>query len=224
MNRMTVRMFGVCAVLAASVSALSAQAVTIDVRMNVAAADAGNYFNWTQGSSSTKDKLDAASGASLSGSTAKFDAVRYDDPKTKKAAIPVGLRGFVLFPVSGYDIAKADNLTATANGKAITVRFVHYGVANELVTDKNGKFNVLTGSKRAKGFCDNVGGEFVLKSEFVKAGGDPKNMADLDWSKLTFAPDAKDAAASRWYEGSLDFALKGTILTVKGTLKEVKAK
>lgn len=224
MNRMTMRVVGLCAGLVASVSALSAQTVTIDARMNVAAADTANYFNWTNGSSTTKDKLDAASSASLSGSTGKFDAVRYDDPKAKKAAIPVGLRGLVLFPVGVYDIAKGDNLTATANGKVVTVRYIHYGTAYELVTDKNGKFDVLTGAKRAKNICDNVGGEFVLKNEFVKAGGDPKNMADLDWSKLTMTPDTKDATASRWYEGSLDFALKGTILTVKGTLKEVKAK
>ena len=216
----------VCALALSLVAApvLFAQNVKIDARVNVLAADKANYFNWTLGNKVTKDSFDAASGASLSGSTEGFNAVRYDAESTKKAAVPVTLRGLLLYPVSDFATAQADALTVTANGKALVVRFVHRGTAYELTTDKNGKANVLTCAKSAKALADNVGGEFVLKSEFVKAGGDPKKMSDLDWSKVALVSDAKAADASRWYEGSLDVAYVKGILTIKGNLTEKKAK
>lgn len=208
--------------LVAGVSSLFAQNVRIDARVNVLSADAKNNFMWALGKKVVKDSLDASSGASLAGSTKEFDAVRFDSPDTKKAAIPVGLRGLLLYAISDYKTLAYDDLKVSEQGKKVTVRYVHRGTAYELVTDKDGKFDVLTGAKSAKGLTDNVGGEFVLKPEFVKEGGDPKKMSDLDWSKVTLVPDTKDAAASRWYEGSLAFALKKGVLEIKGSLTEKK--
>lgn len=222
MNKIS-RFAAVLAVLAlVAVPAATAQNASVDARMNILAADAGNFFNWTLGSQKVADKFDAASGASIAGSTAGFDKVRYDDAATKKAAIPVGLRGLLLFPVYDFAGFTHDDLKVTENGKALTVRYVHRGTAYELTTDAKGRFNLLTGAKFAKGLADNVGGEFVLKPEFVKEGGDAKNMSDLDWSKIALVADAKDPAASRWYEGDLAFAYKNGVLTIKGKLTEKK--
>jgi hypothetical protein len=221
MKKITMKVLAVIALLSV-VPALFAQNVTIDAKVNVLTSDTTNYFNWTLGKKTVKDKLDAASGASVAKSTAEFNSVRYDTDDAKKAAIPVALRGFVLYPVADYKTLTDDALTVAEDGKALTVHFVHRGVAYELKTDKNGDFNVLTGAKFAKGLADNVGGEFVLKAEFTKAGGDPKKMSSLDWSKVTLVPDAKDPAATRWYEGTLRLELKKGILTAKGNLTEKK--
>jgi hypothetical protein len=221
MNDFLRRAFAPLVVCGFALASLAAQDVKIDARMNTLKADSGNYFNWTLGSA-ISDKYDATSGASLAGSTGAFNKVRYDANDTKKAAIPVGLRGLVLYSVSDFKTLTDDALAVQANGKALTVRYVHYGYAFELSTDSNGKFDVLKGAKYAKDFASNVGGEFVIKKGFVKAGGDPKKMSDLDWSKLSFVPDVKDPKAKRWYVGSLDFALNGGVFTVKGTLSEKK--
>lgn len=204
------------------VPALFAQNASIDAKLNILASDATNYLNWTLGKTTVKDKFDAATSASVAKTTADFNAVRYDTADGKKAAIPVALRGFVLYPVADYKTLTDDALTVAEDGKALTVRFVHRGVAYEMKTDKNGNFDVLTGAKLAKGLADNVGGEFVLKAEFTKAGADPKQMSSLDWSKVTLVPDVKDPAATRWYEGTLKFEFKKGILTAKGNLTEKK--
>ncbi len=222
MRKSVGRLLAISLVGLAALSPLGAQSVKIDARMNVLSSDTADYLSWTLGGKATKDSYDAASGASLSGSTGALDAVRYDAASSKKAAIPVALRGLLLYPVSDFATTQYDALTVQANGKALTVRYVHRGTAYELTTDKNGKFDVLTGAKSAKSLADNVGGDFVLKPEFVKAGADPKKMSSLDWSKITLVPDAKDPAATRWYEGSLAFGYKAGVLTVKGTLNEKK--
>ncbi len=209
-------------VLALVAPALFAQNAKIDFRLNLAADDGKNFFNWSAGSKVVRDRFDAATGASVAESTYGFDVVRYDSADTKKLTLPGGLRGLLLFPVSNAGIAKGDNLTVTAEGKTVTVRYVHRGVAYELVTDNRGRFDVATGAKMARGLADNVGGKFVLKAEFVKSGGNPENMADLDWSKITLVPDTADSAASRKYSGTLAFAFAKDVLTIKGDLKEVK--
>ncbi len=219
---MNKRIIATCIALVAMTGALIAQNARIDARMNVLAADTANYFNWTAGKKVVKDSFDAKSGASVAASTKEFDVVRYDGEATKKAAIPGGLRSLVLYPVAAYAVTAYDDLKVEQNGKQLTVRFVHRGVAYELVTDSKGKFDVLTGAKIARGLADNVGGEFVLKKEFAKAGTDGKKMSDLDWGKINLVPDTKDPAATRWYEGKLDFAYAKGILTVKGTLVEKK--
>ena len=224
MNTMIKKLIPALVAFFLAAPALFAQNVTIDARFGIDGPNSANYFNWSQGNKTVKDKLDATTGASFAGSTALFNAVRYDTQTTRKAAIPVALRGLLLYPVSDFETATADAFTVSASGKALVVRFVHRGIAYELATDKNGKFDVLSGAKSAKGLADNVGGDFVLKKEFLKAGGDPAKMADLDWMKIPLVLDAKDPLASRWFEGSLNFTLEKNILTVKGTLTERKAK
>lgn len=210
------------AVALVAAPAAFAQNFTVDYRANLLAADTGNYLNWSVGSETVKDKMDAASGASVGKSTYKLDAFRYDSATTKKAAAPGGFRSLLLFAMAKPDAMKADNLTAVANGKQVTVTYVHRGVAYKMETDKDGNFDVLTGAFKASVGAANAEKKFELKPEFVKKGGNSLNMADLDMTKVKYVPDAKVAEATRWYEGKLAFAYDKGILTIKGTLTEKK--
>lgn len=205
-----------------AVPAAFAQNFTVDFRANLTAADAGNYVNWSVGSLSVKDKLDAASGASMAKSTEGLNAFRYDTPTTKKLAAPGGLRSLFLYAVADFDEIAYDSPIVTVKGKQVTVTYVHRGTVYKFVTDKDGNLDVLTGVSKASVGGQNANKVFELKSEFVKKGGDPLKMADLDLSKVTFSPDAKATDASRWYEGKLAFAYDKGVLTVKGTLTEKK--
>lgn len=210
------------ALIAALAAPVVAQDFTVDFRTNILAADTGNYLTWSLGSHKVTDKLDAATGASTSKSTEELNAVRYDTAEAKKATMPGGLRSLFLFAMGTPDSIKADNVTAVAKGKQVTVTYVHRGTVYQFVTDKDGNLDVLTGVTKASVGAQNADKVFELKPEFVKKGGDKLKMADLDISKAKFGPDAKAADASRWYEGKLAFAYDKGVLTVKGTLKEMK--
>lgn len=206
-----------------SAAAQAAPAVTIDMRMNVLAPDpAGNYLTWSAGNVSLTDSLDTVTGASKHQSTAKLDMIRYDTAAAKQPAIPVGLRGLLLYPSAPNSVPVEDNLTVAANGSQVTIRYVHRGVAYELKSDTSGRLNVLNGCSMAPNLADMAGNQFVLKQMYVKAGGDPKKMSSLDWSKIRLQPDTYGRTATRHYEGLLDVKYTGGILTVKGTLTEKK--
>ena len=199
--------------------------VRIDYRMNVAKADyTANYFNWTVGKQpAVKDKFDTASGASVKGSTKAFNEVRYAEPAAdKKAAIPAGLRGLLLYPVANFDVAQFDNLSVTEKGGVVTVRFVHRGTAYELTTDKKGNFDVLTGAKIARNVGDNNMNVFTVKPEYLKAGGDAAKMSDVDWSKVQLVSDTFSPEAAYHYDGTLKFTFKNYVLSITGTLKRSK--
>lgn len=206
----------------AMLAVVSAQNVRIDYRYNIENADNQNYLNWAFGREVTRERFDAASGSSLAKTTYGLDSVRWDTPDTRKTTMPVGLRGLLLFPGAPRGIAEADDLTVVADGRTVVIRYVHRGVAYELVTDRSGKLDLLSGAKIARGIAENIGGEFVLKTEYVKAGGNPKDMSSLDWSKITLVPDLRDPEATRWYEGKLDVAFRNNVLTIKGTIAEKK--
>lgn len=208
--------------LVIAAAGLFAQDLRIDFRFNVEKEDAANYLNWSLGKEVIKDKYDAASGASVAGSTYGFDVVRYDNEITKNAALPAALRNLLLFPVSPFGIAIGDNFTVEETKQGLVIRFVHRGVAYELKTDKKGNYNAVSDARAARGLADNVGGKFIIKEEFVKAGTDGSKGADLDWDKITLVPDTRAVSASRWFEGTLKVKYKKGILTMKGTLEEMK--
>jgi hypothetical protein len=201
---------------------------TIDYRMNVAALDADSYFNWNTKDVSVKDGFDAATGASKAQSTTRFDqTVTYDKPenaaKRTGRTIPSGLRSLFLYPVSPDGTRSFDNLTVTANGKQLTIRYVHRDTAYEITTDANGKLNVETSCKSARGVAVTQDQHtFTLKPEFSKTGEASDNMADFDWSKAVLTPDVFSNDATRHYTGALDAAFANNNLTIKGSLKEVK--
>ncbi|HOF85815.1 MAG TPA: hypothetical protein PLP41_08900 [Treponemataceae bacterium] len=208
--------------LVIAATGLFAQDLRIDFRFNVDKDDTANYLNWSLGKEVIKDKYDAASGASVAGSTYGFDVVRYDNEITKNAALPAALRNLLLFPVSPFGIAIGDNFTVEETKQGLVIRFVHRGVAYELKTDKKGNYNAVSDARAARGLADNVGGKFIIKEEFVKAGTDGSKGADLDWDKITLVPDTRAVSASRWFEGTLKVKYKKGILTMKGTLEEMK--
>src|SRR5574344_872679 len=119
------------AVLMASVP-LFAQNVDIDYRLDTTGSSK-SYFNWTQGKKNVvKDSYDAASGASISGTTLKFNDVRFDAPKKNKATMSAGLRGLFLFPVAGDAQVTHDAFTVTKENGVITVHYVHRDSAYEI--------------------------------------------------------------------------------------------
>lgn len=206
-------------VLAAVASLAVAQKVSIDFRFNTEAADAKNHFNWSADGKTVKDGFDAATGASKAQSTTAFNVVRYDNETTKKNAIPAGLRALVLYPVASWDTAVADAFTVTENKKQLVIRFVHRGTAYQITTDSKGKIDTGDSFQIATGIADNIGGKFMIKDEFLKAGGDKANMADLDWSKIRLIDDEAAEDATVDYDGELSASLKKGILTIKGNLK-----
>lgn len=210
------------AVLAVSVSAVFAQTAKIDFRFNFQNDDGKNYLNWSADGKSVKDGFDAASGASKAKSTSEFNIVRFDSTG-KKQAVPAGLRALVLYPVSVYAISTGDAFTASSSGKKVTVTFIHRGTAYKITSDDNGRIDMMTGFQTAD-VGANIGGKFVLKDEFLKAGGNKSSMNDIDWSKVTFTPDTAAADADYTYTGSLNSAVKNGVLTIKGSLTKNKAK
>ncbi|UTC46856.1 hypothetical protein E4N72_09970 [Treponema vincentii] len=209
---------------AASSKAAATDAATdvkIDFRMNIAKQDyESNYFNWTLGKQETvQDKFDAVSGASLKGSTKEFNVVRYaGNAADKKAAIPAALRSLFLFPLSDWKFVEEYGLQVTNTDGVLTIRFARKATAYELKTDNKGNFNILTGAKIAKDITDKTETGYMIKPEYLKEGGDPAKMSDLDWNKVPLKDDTFASDAAYHYEGTLKFALKDNVLTVNGTL------
>ena len=209
---------------AASSKAAATDAATdvkIDFRMNIAKQDyESNYFNWTLGKQETvQDKFDAVSGASLKGSTKEFNVVRYaGNAADKKAAIPAALRSLFLFPLSDWKFVEEYGLQVTNTDGALTIRFARKATAYELNTDNKGNFNILTGAKIAKDITDKTETGYMIKPEYLKEGGDPAKMSDLDWNKVPLKDDTFASDAAYHNEGTLKFALKDNVLTVNGTL------
>jgi len=209
---------------AASSKAAATDAATdvkIDFRMNIAKQDyESNYFNWTLGKQETvQDKFDAVSGASLKGATKEFNVVRYaGNAADKKAAIPAALRSLFLFPLSDWKFVEEYGLQVTNTDGVLTIRFARKATAYELKTDNKGNFNILTGAKIAKDITDKTETGYMIKPEYLKEGGDPAKMSDLDWNKVPLKDDTFASDAAYHYEGTLKFALKDNVLTVNGTL------
>ena len=207
----------IAAVFAVAAAGAFAQKATINLNYKVGTNDAKNSFVWSADGKTVKDGFDAKTGASLAKSTSEFNVIRYDSTGKAKA-IPVGLRGFVLFPLATDAVALADDLTVTSEGKAVTIRFVHRGTAYLIKTDAKGNLDLATGFQMAEGLCDNVGGKFIVKDDYLVAGGDNTSMKSVDWSKVTFVPDVADENADYTYNGTLAVAYKNGTVTMKGTL------
>jgi hypothetical protein len=232
------RIFTVILALAflASAAGLSAADLVIDYQMNVAAADdANNYLSFTgKPASVKKDQFDAVTGASKLESTALFNVYRYDVQGGK--ALPGGMRSLLLYPVAGDPTRLDDALAVTKDSTGvITVRYVHRGVAYELVTDKSGKY-ALPGSMRTRkiGYIAGAGPQ-VISADFSSNG----KASGVDWKKVWDAsiadkvigattnktgPIAPDEANSSWYvwTGTLQLSLEGKIFKIAGELAAAK--
>jgi hypothetical protein len=212
--------------------------VTIDYQENVAQAATDNYFSWTTPKATVpKDTFDAATSASKFKSTTRFDLlVTFDTPQNAPKytgyALPASLRGLLLFPVAPDSVRAADNLTVTANGKALVIRYVHRDTAYEIKTDAEGNIDPLTSCFAVRGIAKpnaddpEAATAFAIQPEWTTSGQVSENGADFDWAKgePALKPDKYSDNATRHYEGKLAATFTNNVLAIKGTLNEVKAK
>ena len=216
------------------------QDLRIDFRLNVAEADAQNYFSFAGNiryMAADKDHADATTGASALGSTHLFNAYLYD--VEGKATLSSGLRGLFLFGVTPYDQIVTDNLNAykTADGKVV-VQFAHRGTAYRITSDASGKLQFPNGSfeMRPIGFIAS-GAPQVISKDFSADG----TAATIDWAKVWDSSVAggkaieghataktgnimKNVAANEaqyFFDGTLDMALANDVLTISGALTAV---
>lgn len=208
--------FTAMAVLFTTGFAAFAQKITFDYRFNVLNDDGMHYFTWTQDGKTVKDSYDAVTGASREKSTSMF---KWRDENRKKM-IPTGLRGLMLYAVSSRERAGYEAFTLNADGKMLTINFIHNANAYKITTDAKGNLSTESSFQIAPA-CDNIGGKYMLKPEYVKAGGDRADMNNVDWSKIPFAKDVAESEEIV-YTGTLKTSYKNGILTAKGTLQPKK--
>ena len=127
----------------------------------------GSALTWNAGSA-VKDSFDSVSGASVSSSTRLLKSLWQD--KSGGRTMPDGLRALLLFAVSGPGMAERDALNVRADGKKLTVTFVHRGTAYMIETDDRGFADVSVSFRKAEGVAGNRGGVFYAMSGFL--GGD----------------------------------------------------
>jgi len=222
------------ALMVTAFAVAQAPTLTIDYQVNAVAADDANNYLTFKGpvASSNKDQFDATSGASKLESTFTFNYYRNDI--FGKKILPGGLRGLFLYPIAGNKTRLEDGLSVVKNADgSIRIRYVHRGTANEMVTDKSGKFAFPGATFQARKIGYIIGeGPQVISNEFSADG----TAAKVDWAKVWDAKIAGgkvigtttqktgdimvDAANSELvgYAGALQFAFDGKILKVTGAL------
>jgi hypothetical protein len=197
----------------------NAQDVAIDMRYNVLKSEpTRDYFNWSIGDKKIHDAYDAITGASKTQSTKEFDAVRYDATTTRRYTIPVGIRHLLLFPVSSRQYTDNFHLTVHEEGQKLVIRFIVYGTVYQINTDDKKQIDIRNDCFRLEEITVAKSLSSALRPQYVLPGGDPANMASIDWSKIQLRPDIAPANASHKYNGILTIGYNEGILTVKGTL------
>jgi hypothetical protein len=192
------------AILALAAVSLSAADLTIAMQVNLAAKDyANNSLSFKGGIASIeKDQFipgaDATSGASRLASTSVFNAYRFD--VKGKATLPSGLRYLLLYAVANDSVRTGDNLTVSrgADG-ALTIRYVHRGMAFEIVTDASGTVTLPSATavkRRQIGFTDNA-----IHPDFSPTG----KVMDVNWKKVWDASiaDGKQVGATAGKTGKV---------------------
>jgi len=238
MNRKLIALGAALAVVAGTAFA---QDLKIDFQVNVAAADAGNYFTFSgpiRYMAANKDTFDAATGASKLVSTKMFMPYLYD--VKGKALMPTGLRGLFLFAVAADDYRIGDNLNvAKAADGTITIQYAHRGTAYKLVSDRTGAFAFPKGDyvRRQIGFIQGAGPQ-VIHTDFSSNG----TAARIDWSKvwdsrIAGGKEIKAGVATRTgnitdengaadaifkWDGKLQVTFERNILKIVGGLNAVK--
>jgi hypothetical protein len=200
---------------------VSAQEVSIDFRYNVLKPDPSrNYLDWSIGSRSIKDSLDATTGASRARSTRELDAVRYDSSATRRYTVPVGLRQLLLFPICPERYTNLFHLTVLEEGQRLIIRFILDGTLYEIRTDDRKQFDVRNSYFKAEGITvTNALVPVNLKPEYILPNGTATDWNSLDWGKVQWRPDTADTNANRKYNGVLTAGYANGVLTIKGTLQ-----
>jgi hypothetical protein len=232
--------------LAAALSFLGAQELKVDYQYKSSGPDAGNFLSFSgplRYVAVDKDTLDAATGASAKKSTTFFTP--YQTDMMGKAAFPSGLRNVFLYPVAPQAIRTDDNLQISkASNGAITIQFVHRGVAYGIITDNTGKINLgpagpVNGTQiymRTVGYIQGAGPQ-VLHTDFSPDGTASKVNYGAVWNPSTPSGktvgntqtktggrvvDGPDPASLFYWTGSLQVSFDNSILKITGTLKANK--
>jgi hypothetical protein len=227
-------------------SLLTAQELKIDLQYKVTGPDSGNFLTFSgplRYIEARGDTYDAKTSASVQRSTRFLSA--YQTDMLGKTVFPAGLRGLILFPVAADNIRIEDNLQVSrAAGGAITVQYVHRGVAYGIITDNTGKINLgpagPTAStqmyQRTIGYIQGAGPQ-VLHSDFSPDG----SAARVDYGKVwntgitadkntgstqnKTGPRITDGPANTslfYWIGALQVSFDNSILKISGTLKASK--
>jgi hypothetical protein len=227
-------------------SFLAAQELKIDYQYKVTGPDTGNFLTFTgplRYISVDKDALDANSGASAKKATTLFTP--YQTDVLGKVVFPTGLRSLLLYPVAPQDLRTGDNLQVSkaANG-AITIQYIHRGVAYGIVTDNSGKINLgpagaVNGTQmfqRTVGYIQGSAPQ-VLHTDFSPDGTAAKVNFGAVWNSSTPSgktvgntqtktsariADAPDPASLFYWTGFLQASFDSNILKLSGTLKAAK--
>lgn len=144
----------------------------------------GSALTWNAGSA-VKDSFDSVSGASVSSSTRLLKSLWQD--KSGGRTMPDGLRALLLFAVSGPGMAERDALNVRADGKKLTVTFVHRGTAYMIETDDRGFADVSVSFRKAEGVAGNRGGVFYAMSGFLGGGDDEMPEEDTVTAEQTMS-------------------------------------
>jgi hypothetical protein len=217
------------------------QDLKISYQVNLAEADASNYFSFSGNiryMAVDKDHVDEVTGASALGSTHLFQAYLYD--VEGKLTMSSGLRGLFLFAVGPYNSLVADDLNATkAADGTITIQFAHRGTAYRIKTTSAGKLVFPNGSFESRAIGYIVGGGPQVISKDFSADG---TAAGIDWAKVwdssvaggnkvdnvhataktgNISKNIASADSQYFFDGTLDVALENDILTINGALTAV---
>lgn len=155
--------------------------LSVESQFSVSGKDATKAFLTVQGAKGSvqKDTLDAVSGASHNKGTAVWNG--YAKGADKKAALPLGLQNVVKYGVSPEAQFADDGLTvAKAADGVITIQYVHFGYAFQIVTDKTGAVTLPAGGKSRQIAVLEKGGANLVAKEFSPTG----KVADIDWAKV----------------------------------------
>lgn len=192
--------------------------LSIDCRINVAGTDEDNHFHWKGNVRymAAEDYYDAVSGASAEGSTHLFMMYLYD--VEAKAAMSSGLRGLFLYGVNGAEAVADDKLEAMENSDGtITIQYVHRGTAYRFITDKKGVLSLPDGTMESR----KIGTPDGIEAEFSSDG----TGKGVDYAKVwadDVAATGADPASMYFWDGDLQVALEGDILTINGILTAVE--
>lgn len=191
--------------------------LVIDYRVNLGGSDEENFFHWKGNVRymAADDNYDATSSASALGSTHLFMMYLYD--VEAKETMSSGLRGLFLFGVNGAAQTADDKLQASKNADgSIVIQYVHRGTAYRFTTDKNGVLSLPNGKMESR----KIGTPQEIEAEFSS----DRTAMGVDYEKVwssSLTPIGADPESMYFWDGDLQIALNGDIMTIKGILTSV---
>jgi hypothetical protein len=218
-----------------------AQDLKIEYQYDITGTSRTNYFTFTgpiRYMAVDKDHYDGRTGASVHGSTEKFQPYRYD--VKGRTAIPGGLRGLFLFAVAESDQPKIDNLQVDkASNGVITIQYAHRGTAYRITTDRNGVISMPNAKleERTIGFIQSAGPQ-VISRDFSRngqastidygkvwsssvAGGKPV-QAGSDRKTGDIKSVSADSDSMFYWSGDLKVTFVGNTLSITGGLNAIE--